>query len=75
MSDNRFQINQSEQNAKLFMRAKGRLPESYTEFSKWLLEFTAYQTEALRLVYEAYQAHMNACSCTFVIESPKASAK
>jgi hypothetical protein len=47
--------------AKTFVWAKGRLPLDSPELVEWLLEFTRYTGEMLRLTQEAYLEHMQAC--------------
>jgi ferric-dicitrate binding protein FerR (iron transport regulator) len=48
--------------AKTFVWAKGRLPLDSSELVEWLLEFTRYTGEMLRLTQESYLAHMQICA-------------
>jgi len=47
--------------AKTFVWAKGRLPMDSPELVEWLLEFTRYTGEMLRLTQEQYLSHMQTC--------------
>lgn len=57
----RLELNTMRQAAKAFVWAKGHMPCDSAELVEWLLEFTKYTGEMLRLTQEMYLEHMQMC--------------
>jgi hypothetical protein len=57
-----LELDTMRQAAKTFVWAKGHMPYDFFELVEWLLEFTKYTGEMLRLTQESYLAHMQICA-------------
>jgi hypothetical protein len=64
-----WKIDSPRQVALAFVRMKGRMPENEIELADWLLEFDESMWNALNLVIDNYQLHVQ--SCVGAMELPK----
>lgn len=58
-----FILDEANQRAVLFLRAKGRMPVDFQELREWLLEWSQYADQMSENLLKALREHSNICTC------------